>query len=145
MINGYSYFVNFSQLPTELYIYRSMKWHTAMRRESQMSHCKKNGDTNPAKSELTYCKSQHFQKSFFGQEVPRAVPALRSPTQELCPRNLKLPYTLYIQTYIVYNMIHPNNSKRSHQKFLSIKGLRIRHLHFITPQSFLLCKRKALI
>ena len=41
MIKEYSYFVNCCQLPIELYIYRSMKWHTAMRIESQMSHCKK--------------------------------------------------------------------------------------------------------
>ena len=41
MIKEYSYFVNCSQLPPELYTYRSMKWHTAMRIESQMSHCKK--------------------------------------------------------------------------------------------------------
>ena len=81
-----------------------MKWHTAMRIESQMSHRKKNGDTNPAKSDLTYCKSQHFEKSFFGQEVPRAVPALRSPTQELCPRNCHIHCTykhiLYTTCYI---------------------------------------------
>ena len=78
-----------------------------------------NDDTNPAKSELTYRKSQHFEKSFFGQEVPRAVPALRNPTQDFCPRNLKLPYTyMYIVqcTYLHIHCIQHNASKQFSKK-----------------------------
>ena len=147
MINDYSCFVNCSQLYTR----RSMKWHTAMQIESQMSHCKKvmiqiQQNPNSLIANLSILRNPFLVRTSGG--ASGCASSKKSDTRILS-KKLKIACT-YIHIHcIVYNMINPNNFQRSHQKcnlpFLSVKGLKIRHLHFITPQSFLLCKRKALI
>ena len=80
-----------------------MKMHTAMRIESQMSHCKKNGDTNPAKSEL----SAFSEVLFWSGGASGCASSKKSDTRLLSKKfeialYIHVHCTMYILTHTLY-------------------------------------------